>query len=58
MIQDGPAPFEAEVREVKDEERSQWWDRAVAAYPDMLHTNSAPSASFRLRPAAQIVAMA
>jgi F420H(2)-dependent quinone reductase len=34
MIQDGPAPFKAEVREVEDEKRSQWWYRAVAAYPD------------------------
>jgi deazaflavin-dependent oxidoreductase (nitroreductase family) len=34
MIQDGPALFKAEVREVEDEERSQWWDGAVAVYPD------------------------
>jgi F420H(2)-dependent quinone reductase len=33
MIQDGPAPFEAEVREVDGEERARWWERAVAAYP-------------------------
>ncbi len=32
-IQDGPEPFDAEVREVFGEERSLWWDRAVAAYP-------------------------
>ena len=33
MIQDGPEPFEAEVREVSGEERAAWWERAVAAYP-------------------------
>jgi deazaflavin-dependent oxidoreductase (nitroreductase family) len=32
-IQDGPAPFDVEVREVDGEERATWWDRAVAAYP-------------------------
>ena len=33
MIQDGPEAFDAEVREVEDDERSTWWERAVAAYP-------------------------
>jgi deazaflavin-dependent oxidoreductase (nitroreductase family) len=33
MIQDGPEPFDAQVREVDGDERQQWWDRAVAAYP-------------------------
>ncbi len=33
MIQDGPEPFDAEVREVSGEERAAWWERAVAAYP-------------------------
>jgi deazaflavin-dependent oxidoreductase (nitroreductase family) len=32
-IQDGPEPFDAEVREVTGAERAEWWDRAVAAYP-------------------------
>ena len=32
-IQDGPEPFDAEVREVSDDERARWWDRAVEAYP-------------------------
>jgi len=32
-IQDGPEPFEAEVRQVTADERAAWWDRAVAAYP-------------------------
>jgi deazaflavin-dependent oxidoreductase (nitroreductase family) len=32
-IQDGPEPFDAEVREVSGDERARWWDRAVEAYP-------------------------
>ncbi len=32
-IQDGSEPFRARVREIKDGERAEWWDRAVAAYP-------------------------
>jgi deazaflavin-dependent oxidoreductase (nitroreductase family) len=32
-IQDGPQPFDAEVREVTGQERSDWWTRAVAAFP-------------------------
>jgi F420H(2)-dependent quinone reductase len=32
-IQDGATPFEASVRQVSGEERREWWDRAVAAYP-------------------------
>ncbi len=33
VIQDGPVPFDADVREVAGEERARWWTRAVAAYP-------------------------
>lgn len=33
MIQDGPEPFDAEVREVEGAEREVWWERAVAAFP-------------------------
>ena len=33
MIQDGPEPFDVEVRELDGDERAQWWERAVAAYP-------------------------
>jgi deazaflavin-dependent oxidoreductase (nitroreductase family) len=33
VIQDGPEPFDAHVREVTGAEREQWWARAVAAYP-------------------------
>ena len=32
-MQDGPEPFPVTVRELSGDERSQWWDRAVAAYP-------------------------
>jgi deazaflavin-dependent oxidoreductase (nitroreductase family) len=32
-IQDGPEPFDVEVRELSGDERKAWWDRAVAAYP-------------------------
>jgi deazaflavin-dependent oxidoreductase (nitroreductase family) len=32
-IQDGPAPREFEVREASGDERSTWWERAVAAFP-------------------------
>jgi deazaflavin-dependent oxidoreductase (nitroreductase family) len=32
-IQDGPSPFDAEVRELEGDERAEWWKRAVAAYP-------------------------
>ena len=33
VIQDGPEPFDAGVRELSGDERAVWWDRAVAAYP-------------------------
>lgn len=33
MLQDGPAPFEGHAREVHGQEKAEWWDRAVAAYP-------------------------
>jgi deazaflavin-dependent oxidoreductase (nitroreductase family) len=33
MIQDGAEPFEVHVREVTGDERRQWWERAVKAYP-------------------------
>ena len=32
-IQDGPEPFDADVRQVTGDERAEWWERAVAAYP-------------------------
>ena len=32
-IQDGPEPFEADVRELAGDERAKWWNRAVAAFP-------------------------
>jgi F420H(2)-dependent quinone reductase len=33
LIQDGPEPLAYDVREVDGDERAEWWDRAVAAYP-------------------------
>jgi F420H(2)-dependent quinone reductase len=33
MLQDGPEPFEVQIRELDGDERGQWWERAVAAYP-------------------------
>jgi deazaflavin-dependent oxidoreductase (nitroreductase family) len=33
VIQDGAEPFAAEAREVFGDEKKEWWDRAVAAYP-------------------------
>jgi deazaflavin-dependent oxidoreductase (nitroreductase family) len=32
-IQDGPEPFEYEVRPVASDQRDIWWERAVAAFP-------------------------
>ena len=32
-IQDGPEPFDVDVRELDGDERAQWWERAVAAFP-------------------------
>ena len=32
-IQDGPEPFAVEVTELDGDERDQWWERAVEAYP-------------------------
>ena len=45
-IQDGPEPFDAEVREVSGDERSEWWARAVEAYP--------PYAEYQLKTERQI----
>jgi len=33
-LQDGPVTGDYDAREVFGEEKSQWWQRAVAAYPD------------------------
>lgn len=32
-LQDGPAPFAVDVREVTGDEYDQWWERAVSAFP-------------------------
>ncbi len=33
-VQDGPAKGDYTAREVSGDERAQWWERAVAAFPD------------------------
>jgi F420H(2)-dependent quinone reductase len=33
LVQDGPAPFAVVIREVDGDERAEWWQLAVAAYP-------------------------
>lgn len=33
MVQDGPEPFDTEVRELEGAERAEWWARAVEAFP-------------------------
>ncbi len=33
VIQDGPQPHHFRVREVTGDEKAEWWERAVAAYP-------------------------
>lgn len=32
-VQDGPHKQDMSARELEGEERAQWWDRAVAAFP-------------------------
>jgi deazaflavin-dependent oxidoreductase (nitroreductase family) len=33
LLQDGPAPFAVELREINGAEKAEWWERCVAAYP-------------------------
>jgi deazaflavin-dependent oxidoreductase (nitroreductase family) len=33
-LQDGPNKWDMIAREVEGDERAEWWDRGVAAYPD------------------------
>jgi F420H(2)-dependent quinone reductase len=33
VVQDGPEPFDASVREISGAEREDWWQRSVQAYP-------------------------
>jgi deazaflavin-dependent oxidoreductase (nitroreductase family) len=33
LVQDGAKPFPVRVRELTGDERAEWWERAVAAYP-------------------------
>jgi F420H(2)-dependent quinone reductase len=32
-VQDGPELFDVSVREIEGDERAEWWERAVAAFP-------------------------
>lgn len=34
QLQDGPNKWDMVAREVSGEERAEWWERAVAAFPD------------------------
>jgi deazaflavin-dependent oxidoreductase (nitroreductase family) len=33
LLQDGPEPFPVTVREITGEEKAEWWERCVAAFP-------------------------
>jgi deazaflavin-dependent oxidoreductase (nitroreductase family) len=33
-VQDGPEPWDGVARELTGEEKAQWWERAVAAFPN------------------------
>jgi F420H(2)-dependent quinone reductase len=46
QLQDGPLRQEMTAREVTGDERAQWWERAVAAYP--------PYAEYQQKTARQI----
>ncbi len=45
-VQDGAEPFPVTVREITGDERQQWWERAVKAYP--------PYAEYQTRTSRQI----
>jgi len=34
VVQDGPDLYELTARELAGDERAQWWERSVAAFPD------------------------
>lgn len=33
VLQDGPEPVAVTIREITGDEKAEWWERAVAAYP-------------------------
>src|SRR3972149_6205899 len=39
-IQDGPEPFDVDVRELSGDEKALWWERAVAAFPPYAQRSS------------------
>ncbi len=54
MIQDGPEPFDAVAEEIGGDEKAEWWERAVAAYPpyaDYQKATDRPIPVFLARPA-------
>ncbi|WP_042426272.1 nitroreductase family deazaflavin-dependent oxidoreductase [Streptacidiphilus anmyonensis] len=55
-LQDGPVRQDMTAREVTGEEKAQWWQRAVAAYPDYADYQTKTTRQiplFVLEPAAQ-----
>ena len=36
-VQDGPEPWDGVARELSGGERDEWWERAVAAFPNYAH---------------------
>jgi deazaflavin-dependent oxidoreductase (nitroreductase family) len=46
MLQDGPEPFAVTVRQISGDERAQWWERAVKAFP--------PYAEYQVKTAREI----
>lgn len=54
-VQDGPKKLEMIAREITGDEKAQWWERAVAAYPPYAEYQARTSRSipvFILEPAA------
>src|SRR3954453_21557006 len=41
-VQDGPEPWDGVAREVTGEEKRQWWERAVAVYPEYARYQQRP----------------
>ncbi|HLH45590.1 MAG TPA: nitroreductase family deazaflavin-dependent oxidoreductase [Acidimicrobiales bacterium] len=55
-VQDGPRRMDMVAREVHGEEKAEWWERAVAAYPDYAdyqRKTERPIPVFVLEPEAQ-----
>lgn len=50
VVQDGPERFETTVRIVDGEERAEWWERAVAAFPPYAEYEVKAAAADRVIP--------